>query len=59
MKFEESMTRTDEIISQIENGELTLEQSLLLYEEGTKLISDCRKELNNAEFTVTVREGEE
>jgi exodeoxyribonuclease VII small subunit len=44
----------DEITAIIEKGETTLEQSLLLYEEGLKLVAGCREELLNAEFTVTV-----
>jgi exodeoxyribonuclease VII small subunit len=57
MKFEESVSRLDEIIAIIENGETTLEQSLLLYDEGAKLIAGCREELSNAEFVVTVKDA--
>lgn len=54
MKFEKSVSRIDEIISNLENGDITLEQSLAIYQEGVKLIAECKTELNNAELLVTV-----
>ncbi len=54
MKFEQSVKRLDEIITALENPEITLEDSLNLYKEGAELIGSCRKELDNAEMLVTV-----
>ncbi len=54
MKFEQSVKRLDEIITSLENPEITLEDSLKLYKEGAELIGSCRKELDNAEMLVTV-----
>lgn len=54
MKFEQSVKRLDEIITALENPEITLEDSLKLYKEGAELIGSCRKELDNAEMLVTV-----
>lgn len=54
MKFEQSVKRLDEIITALENPEITLEDSLKLYKEGVELIGSCRKELDNAEMLVTV-----
>ena len=50
--FEESMTRLEEIVSILERGESTLDESLALFEEGTKLVNACRKELDTAEQKV-------
>ena len=58
MKFEQSVKRLDEIITALENPEITLEDSLKLYKEGAELIGSCRKELDNAEMLVTV-EGDD
>ena len=54
MKIEQSVKRLDEIITALENPEITLEDSLKLYKEGAELIGSCRKELDNAEMLVTV-----
>ena len=47
--FEESMTRLEEIVSILERGESTLDESLALFEEGTKLSAACSKQLDQAE----------
>ncbi len=47
--FERSLTRLEEIVGQLENGELALEESLKLYEEGTRLSRECIERLNEAE----------
>ena len=47
--FEESMTRLEEIFSILERGESTLDESLALFEEGTKLAAACSKQLDQAE----------
>ena len=50
--FEESMTRLDEIVKALEAGDVPLEESMKLFEEGTKLVNACRKELDTAEQKV-------
>ena len=50
--FEESMTRLQEIASILEKGEDTLEHSIALFEEGTKLAAACAKQLDSAEQKV-------
>jgi len=50
--FEENMTRLEEIVSLLERGDAQLSESLKLFEEGTKLVSACRKELDKAEQQV-------
>lgn len=47
--FEQSMTRLEEIVSILERGESTLDESLALFEEGTKLAAACSKQLDQAE----------
>jgi len=48
MKFEEALSRIDEIVEKLDGGETTLEESLALYAEGTKLLGDCAKQLGEA-----------
>ena len=50
--FEESLTRLEEIVAQLERGDLPLEDSVRLFEEGTRLSELCRKQLEEAEGKV-------
>lgn len=50
--FEESMARLEEIVTALERGETTLDESLALFEEGTKLAAECGKKLDQAEQAV-------
>ncbi|MCF8032644.1 MAG: exodeoxyribonuclease VII small subunit [Desulfarculaceae bacterium] len=52
--FEESLERLEEIVDQLEGGELELEQSLALFEEGVKLASACNQRLDQAEKKVAL-----
>ena len=47
--FEESLTRLDEIVKALEAGDVPLEESMKLFEEGTKLAAACSKQLDQAE----------
>ncbi len=51
--FEESMTRLEKIVQSMERGEVSLEESLKLFQEGTALVRDCGKLLDEAELQVT------
>ncbi len=51
--FEASMERLDEIVKLLENGDVSLEESIRLFEEGTKLSAQCSKLLDEAELKVT------
>jgi exodeoxyribonuclease VII small subunit len=53
-KFEDCLKRLEEIVDQLEKGDLPLEQSLALFEEGMKLSNACRGELEQAEGKVEV-----
>ena len=47
--FEKAMTRLEQIVGLLEGGRCTLDESLKLFEEGTKLTAYCSKALKNAE----------
>ena len=47
--FEEAMKRLEQIVQQLEKGDAPLDQSLALFEEGTKLIKSCGTALDQAE----------
>jgi exodeoxyribonuclease VII small subunit len=53
-KFEECLQRLEEIVLQLERGDLPLEQALKLFEEGVGLSNSCRKELEEAEGKVEI-----
>ena len=58
LSFEQSITRLDEIVKQLENGDAPLSDSLKLFEEGTALISNCDAMLNEAEqMVVKLKKG--
>ena len=50
--FEEKMQRLEQIVRALERGDVALEQSLSLFQEGTALISCCANLLDNAELQV-------
>ena len=52
MTFEQQLQRLEEIVSLLEKGDAQLADSLALFEEGTKLITACSKELDQAEQKV-------
>lgn len=52
MSFEQSIGRLDEIVRHLESGDMPLSDSLSLFEEGTKLIAECTKMLDEAEQKV-------
>ncbi|MCQ2461214.1 MAG: exodeoxyribonuclease VII small subunit [Clostridia bacterium] len=59
LTYEQSMEKLEKIVAQLESGELGLEESLKLFEEGTKLAADCNKALNDAEQKIYKLNGEE
>lgn len=52
LSFEQSMARLDEIVRHLEKGDMPLNDSLALFEEGTALIRSCEKQLDEAEQKV-------
>ena len=54
LNFEQSMARLEEIVGLLERGEAPLEDSLALFEEGTKLMRSCSELLDKAEQKVAL-----
>lgn len=52
--YEESIERLEDIVQLLEEGNLPIEQSLSLFEEGTKLSAQCYKTLEKAEQKIKV-----
>lgn len=50
--FEASMQRLEQIVRSMEKGDVELEESLRLFQEGTELIRNCGKLLDDAELQV-------
>ena len=50
--FEQSLKKLETIVDKLEKGDLTLEESLKLFEEGVSLSASCKKELEAAEGKV-------
>lgn len=50
--FEQSMARLEQIVRAMERGDVPLEQSLKLFEEGTALVRSCTSLLDAAELQV-------
>ena len=52
MQFEAAVARLEEIVRATEQGDLPLEQSLQLFEEGTGLVKSCNQLLSQAELKI-------
>lgn len=52
--FEESLIELEEIVGRLEDGDMPLEESLALFEQGIKLSRDCRSRLTNAERRIEI-----
>lgn len=52
LTFEQSMARLDEIVHHLESGDMPLNDTLALFEEGTALVASCSKMLDEAEQKV-------
>lgn len=50
--FEQSMARLEQIVRAMERGDVALEESLKLFQEGTELVRSCGKLLDEAELQV-------
>ena len=51
--FEENMQRLEQIVRAMERGEVALEESLKLFQEGTELVRSCGKLLDDAQLQVS------
>ena len=57
LTFEQAMARLEEVVSRLEGGETSLDESLKLFEEGAKLMGQCTALLDKAEQKVTLLEN--
>ena len=60
--LEQSFAKLEQIIGNLENGDVSLEDSFKLYNEGMKLIQNCNQQLDKVEKKIVVlnqKEGDE
>jgi exodeoxyribonuclease VII small subunit len=58
MSYEDSLRRLEEIVQRLESGQLSLDESLVLFEEGSELTKVCQRRLTEAELRVEKLVGE-
>lgn len=54
VKFEQAMARLEAIVGELEKGDLPLDESLKIFEEGIRLSKNCLKVLEEAERKVEI-----
>ena len=54
LPFEQSLDELEKVVKQLEGGDLSLERSLELFEQGMALSATCRKQLEEAETRVEI-----
>lgn len=59
MTYEEALGKLEKIVETLEEGSLSLDKSMELFEEGTKLSAFCEKCLNEAELKIKEVESNE
>lgn len=58
LTYEKAMTRLEEIVSLLEKKDVSLDDSIKLFEEGTRLTAFCSEKLKNAKAKITLAEKE-
>lgn len=53
ISYESAMSRLEEIVAHLENNDISLDEGMKLFEEGTALVSKCSKMLKEAEQKIT------
>jgi exodeoxyribonuclease VII small subunit len=53
-KFEDNLTALESVVERLERGDLSLEDSVRLFESGVKLSAACKTELDSAEGRIQV-----
>ena len=53
IKYEQALNRIEEIVTALENNDVSLDDALALFEEGTKLIAVCNKKIEAAKAKIT------
>ncbi len=54
LSFEAALKRLEQIVKQLEDGDLALDSALKLFEEGIQLAQQCQKQLKEAEDKVEI-----
>src|SRR4051812_26398518 len=54
LNFEAAMDRLEEIVDQMESGKMMLEELIVRYEEGMKLVKTCQERLASAEQRIEI-----
>lgn len=57
--FEKSLDELEKIVEQLQNGDISLDESIKLFERGMELTNDCRKTLETARQKITSLTEEE
>lgn len=52
--FEENMTKLEKIAKDLENSDLSLDDSMKKFEEGMKIAKECKEILDNAQKKITI-----
>ncbi len=52
--FEEALAKLEQITKELEDGDLTLEESLKYFDEGVKLAEQCNSQLNEAQKKIEI-----
>ena len=53
-KFEDQLTALEQVVDRLERGELSLDESIRLFEDGISLSNACKRELEQAEGRIQV-----
>ena len=53
-KFEDQLAALETVVERLERGELSLDKSVQLFEDGVRLSAACKKELDSAEGRIQV-----
>lgn len=54
ISFESALARLEQIVRALESGEISLDRSISLYEEGVRLVGICNSTLSNAERRIKI-----
>ena len=58
LTYEQAISRLEEIVSALEKNDVSLDEALTLFEEGTRLTAFCSEKLKNAKAKITLAEKE-
>jgi len=59
INFEESINALEDLVNALENGDLSLEESLSTFEKGIRLTKECQQQLTTAEQKIALLTGDD